>query len=203
MAMDGTFAVGMMPMGREYAWDKKDGSLLVWSKEKQALPVNVTTNRGDFVEAIDEEGKVIAEGGDGDWFYVPVGKKKTRLRFKALPDPKLTPAQIDKARQNITRYLVDGAPYRVDFPDTLPAAIEWMQKKLGEIPKASRAKATCLFDTSMSYGETYPNIEINFSEPETDAEVVRRIKIDRERARIAESKERAQFQNLKSKFCAS
>jgi hypothetical protein len=203
MAIGGKFAVGMMSMGREYAWDKKDNSLLVWSKEKQALPANVTTNRGDFVEAFDESGKLIAEGGDGSWFYVPVTKSKTRLRFKKLPDPELTKADLDKERQTVTRYLLSDKPYNCDLPDTLAGAIKWMENKLAEIPRASRAKASFRFDTTMEYGETYPNIEITFQEHETDKEIIRRVQIERERARIKGNEERAQFLKLKSKLCIS
>lgn len=195
-AFGGKFAVAMTRLGAwKYEWNK-DGTLSIWGDH--ALPITVTTNRGEFIEAVDADGEIVCEGGDGQWFYVPVAKRKTVLRFRQLPDPSLSPADINKARQTVTRYLLSDRPYNCKLPDTVAGVIKWMQKKLAEIPKECRAKASFTFDTTMEYGENYPNIEITYCQPETDAEVVRRVQIGRERARIKDTAERAQFRKLKS-----
>ncbi len=197
-ALNGNFSVAMMRMGEwNYEWNR-DRTLSIWGEAP--FPVDVDTRRGDFIEAVDESGRVVCEGGDGGWFRVPVVKKKTTLRFKKLPNPKLSKAALDKARETVTRYLVSDAPYNLKIPDSLDGAIKWMQGKLKEIPASSRAKASFRFDTSMSYGETYPNIEISYQEPEADAEVIRRIQVDAERTRIKTDADRAKFENLKSRF---
>lgn len=64
----------------------------------------------------------------------------------------------------------------------------------------SVTKSCRTLDTSVEYGETYPNIEISYEEQETDEEVVRRIQIERERARLSELKERGQLKALQSKY---
>lgn len=194
---DGRFMVGMFARFK-YEW-ADDGTLSVWGSA--ASYAHVTTNRGTFVEAVDAEDHLIAEGGDGNWCYVPVGEKPIRLRIKSLPDPELTIKQIDKERQNVTRHLFCDKPY--NLPDTLPAMIEWMKGRLEEIPEACRENTRFSFDTTMEYGETYPEVEITYTEAETNEEVVRRIQIERERARIKEVAEREQLQALQAKFAAA
>lgn len=201
IASDGRFLVGALRVGDwQYEWNK-DGTLSIWGKRD--IRVHVTTYRGDFIQLLDAEDHVLCEGGDGEWFCIEVAKEKRRLRFKKLPDPQLSASALNKARQRVTRYLLSEAPYSCDLPDTLNGVIKWMQKKLAEIPEASRAKASFRFDTTMEYGETYPRIEISYTEPETDDEVIKRVQIERERARIAEGKEREQLSRLRKKFADS
>jgi hypothetical protein len=199
---DGRFYVAMMPLGGfQYDWNK-DGTLGVWSTDKEPRPINVRTNRGVFVEAVDEAGAIIASGGDGNWLWVPLSKKPVRLRYKTLPPAALTRAQLNKARRTVTRYVLDGSPYSdgVKLPDTLTGLIKWTERLLAGIPAKSRAKASFTFDTSSSYGESYAHVEVSYSEPETDAEVIARLQVEAERARIQEASERAELTRLQSKL---
>lgn len=209
MAIGGQFSVSMMRLGDwKHEWNKKDGTLSIWGK---ARAVSVTTNRGEFIEAVDPDGNVLHEGGDGQWFYVPVTKEKTKLRFKKLPDPKLTKAELDKARKSTTvtvadqeRY--DGGPFEfgASYTDgTLDRVIESLEKIRASIPAQYRNKARCEIDSESGYeGSHYAHIEVSYERQETDEEVIERVKIDRERARIMESAERAQLDSLKSKYSA-
>lgn len=198
-ATGGGFFISAMRLG---GWDsrynKKDGSLSVWGDPQR--PINISTHRGDFLEVLNEKGEIISEGGDGNWFWLSVSKSPVKLRFKTLPDPKLSKAELNKQRNKVIRYLLQDAPYNLGIPGTLNGAIKWMQKKLNEIPEASRAKASFQFDATMKYGETYPQITIDYEEMESDAEVIRRIQLERERARIAEINERRQLDALKVKY---
>ena len=194
---DGKFGVGVF-FRAKYEW--KEGGLSVWSDDKKPTPVQVTTNRGTFIEAIDADGNVVVSGGDGNWLYVPVGREPLTLRYKTLPEIALSKSALDKKRMKMTRYLIDDQPYSAGVPDTLPETIKWLQDKLAEIPVASRKKAVCRFDTSMSYGETYPHVEISYEEPETDDEVRLRLQIEAERAAINDAHERAKLAKLKAKY---
>lgn len=195
---NGAFHVGMFSRCK-YQWND-DKTLSVWSAEPKN--VYIQTNRGVFIEALNEAGAVAREGGDGEWFYLPIGKKPLRLRYKKLPDPKLSKRDLEAMRQEVRRCLVSDMPYNLKIPDTLAGAVKWMSAKLDEIPEAARAKASFEFGTTTKHGETYPQIEIAYSEPETDKEVVTRLKIERERNRVADIRERAQFDALKKKLAA-
>ena len=185
----------------QYKWNKRN-TLSVCSKEKECV-LTITTNHGDFVEVVDESGAVINSGGDGAWFHIRLTKSPVNLRFKKLPEPRLSKPDLKKHRKIVTRYLVSNAPYNLKIPNTLTGTINWMKEQSAKIPQASRAKAEFRFATTMEYGETYPNIEISYPEPETDKEVITRLQIEQERDRIRENGERAEFNKLKSKFCAS
>lgn len=199
IASNGSFAV--RALGRDHfkcGW-KKPNQLLVW--DIKDYHVNVETYRGDFIEVVDKNGKVIREGGDGEWFWLEPRKDKVTLRFKKLPDLTLTKNEREKQRKIVTRYLISDAPYSLHIPDTLTGAIAWMQKQLKAVPAAYRSKAKFEFGTTSSYGETYANIEITYPEPETIAELTLRLKIEAERGRILENSERDKFNKLKTKFC--
>jgi len=193
---DGRFSVGAFRQFKS-KWNK-DGTLALWGGA-----AHVMTNPGVFVEVVDRRGAVVDSGGDGQWFYVNPGKARVALRYKKLPDPKLTKAALQAARQKVTRTLVCDSPYSLDMPETLPGAIVWLERKLAEIPEAARAGARCRFDTSTRYGDTYPEFSITYTEPETDDEVRRRVMIERERAARKEAAERQQLAHLKRKFKAA
>ena len=195
-ATDGSFAIGMFT-DFKHRWNE-DKTLTLWRDGKGF--VDVSTNSGTFIEVLDKTGAVINLGGDGQSFYVTLDKKPVTLRYKVLPAIKLSKAEFDKRRQTVTRYLVSDAPYSLKIPGTLAGAIKWLEKKAESIPAASRAKASFEFGTEYRYGESYPNIEISYREPETDKELVTRLQIEAERARIAEEKQRSQFKALKAKF---
>lgn len=194
---DGSFGVAAMRLGGwKPVWRKGIG-LEVGPSDR---PLNVTTNRGVFVEVVNEAGEVVEQGGDGEWFYVSPSDEVRLLRYKTLPDPALTPAQLNKARKTVTRYLVSDMPYNLSIPGTLVGVIKWMEEQLAAIPEASRKNASFRFDTSMEYGETYPNVEITYSEKETDEEVIRRVQIERERDELTEIGERARLADLQAKY---
>jgi hypothetical protein len=186
-----------------YEWNKdKTLSVCENPKSKYQMPaLSVTTGRGDFIEVLDDAGKVILEGGGGEWCYVPISKKPVRLRFKKLPEPKLTKAEMDKARRIVTRYLCSDSPYSLGLDTKLADAISILQKKLQEVPKAYRDTAEIEFRNRSEYGEGYENVAITWREPETDAELIYRLKVEAEHARIGSEKERAQFKKLRAKFC--
>ena len=199
MVFDGKFAIGMMPEFN-FKWNT-DNSLSVWAKGKAIYPfADVSTYSGTFIEAVDTSGTVIASGGDGQRFEIPITKAPIVVRIKALPKITLIKAELEKRRQVVTRYLVSDAPYSLKIPDKLAGVIKWLEKQAKAIPEASRAKARFRFDTTMEHGETYPNIEITYEEPETDKELITRLQIEAERARIAEEEQRSQFEALKTKF---
>lgn len=200
MAVNGKFLIGMLH-DFQYKWNK--GNTLSVRSKGSGCVLNITTNRGDFVEVVDESGSVINSGGDGEWFNIRLTKKPVNLRFKELTKVNLSKSDMEKHRRVVTRYLVSGMPYDLNIPDTFQGTIEWMQKQLIAIPQASRAEAVFRFATTMEYGETYPNIEITYSELETNKEIAARLQIETERARITENVERAKFRELKSKFCAT
>ena len=186
-----------------YEWNK-DKTLSVWEnpKAKYKVPaVTVQTGRGDFIEGLDENDKVIFEGGGGQWCHVPIGKKPTRLRFKKLPEPSLTKSEMDKARNIVTRCLYSDGPYSLGLNAKLSEAIAILQKKLQEVPKDHRDTAEIEFRIRHEYGESYENVAITWREPETDAELIYRLKVEAEHARIGTEKEKAQFKKLRAKFC--
>lgn len=198
-ATNGNFLVSAIRIGSwKYKWNK-DHTLSIWDSGGRDH-VHIVTNSGDFIEAVDKQGSLVSEGGDGDLFLLPIGKQPVRLRFKKLPDPQLSSAFLDKHRQRVVRYLLQDKPYNCGIPDTLSGTIQWMQKQLAQIPKASRAKASFGFDTTTEYGETYPQLEITYQEMESDDEVVMRVQVERERARIRELGERKELERLEAKY---
>jgi hypothetical protein len=205
-AHDGSFGVAMGGFDSFlYGWGKdKTLSLKANPKAKYKRPsVSIETGRGDFIEAIDEKGNVVSEGGGGQWYYVEIGKALITLRFKTLPKPDLTKAQMDKARRRVTRHLYSDSPYSLGVNTKLSAAIELLQKKLVEVPKAYRHTAEIEFGSRTSYGESYEHVEITWTEPETDEELLYRLKVEAEHKRRSTENERAQFKKLRDKFCAA
>lgn len=203
-ASDGSFGVSMGGLdGFLSSWNKdKTLSIRENPKAKYKMPaVTVQTGRGDFIEALDEKGNIVYEGGGGEWFYIPIGKSPLKLRFKKLPESKLTKAEKDKARKIVTRYLYSDSPYSLGIDAKLSEAISILQKKLQEVPAAFRNTAEIEFRNRSSYGESYENVEITWQEPETDDELIYRLKVDAEHKRIKSEKEREQFKKLRAKFC--
>jgi hypothetical protein len=202
--IDGSFAVSML-RNAKYAWNK-DGSLVL---KDIKTPLNVTTFRGTFVELVNSKGDVLQEGGDGEWLWLPESKVTVTLRHKALADPKLSKAQIAKVRRKTTVHVVnqecyDGGPinFGASYTDgTLLKVIASFQKVLTSIPKEYRKKARCQIDSESGYeGSHYASVRIEYTRPENDDEVVERVKIERERERLAKRAKQAQFEQLKSEL---
>lgn len=201
-ATNGSFAVAAMGfVSYKTAWNK-DKTLSVWEvdgKYKTGVVV-VQTGRGDFIEAINDVGDVVWQGGDGEWCHVPISKKPIRLRFRKLPRPGLSKHGFEKARRKVTRYLVSDSPYSAGIQGKLTGSIKWMNKKLLEIPKDCRASAQIEFRNRHEYGESYEHVEITFQQPETDDELMWRLTVEAERARVALAEKKASFEKLKSEL---
>lgn len=191
-----SIAVGALARFK-YEWT--EGGLSVVADDEGPPGIFVRTYRGVFAEVV-RDGKVTQSFGDGDMDIVRLSATPLLIRTKKLAVPDLSPADISAARQIVKRYLVDDRPYNLDIPATLAGMVGWVEDKLAEIPEAARAEATFEFGTSYEYGETYPNIEITYSEPETDDEVIARLTLERERNRVAKEKDMAAFARLKAKY---
>lgn len=186
----------------KYTWTV-DGLVLQAKKKAEDWQrlVSVMTHQGQFIETLDEDGNVVYEGGDGEWYDVELPKKGSRiLRHKILPDPELSKKELDKNRNTVTRTLLHDAPYSLDIPEGLNDFILWLQNKLLEVPKECRASATAEIDTEYEYGESYPRFTIEYKQKESDEEVIERVQIARERRRIQEAKEKAELNALKEKY---
>lgn len=192
------FAVAAIRQDFKYKWVKPN-NLKIWELAPQG--VHVQAHPGIFVEAVNKAGDVVCDGGDGQMLYVPPIPGELILRIKKLPTPSLSKSQLEKLRGKVTRYLVCDAPYSLHIPDSMDGVIQWMKKKLQAIPKHARKTARFRFDTENSYGETYPRIEITYSEAETDAELTDRLKIEAERDRLNEVSDRQRLIELKRKYC--
>lgn len=205
-ATDGSFSVALGGLDSFlYGWNK-DKTLSVCknpkSKYKHSL-VSIQTNHGDFIEATDEAGGVVWQGGDGEWCHVPIGKKPIKLRFRRLPKPTLSKRDMEKARQKVKRLLVSDSPYSLGVPDSLEKAIAWMKAKLAEVPKAARKTAKIDFHSRSSYGESYDNIAITYTEPETDDELVWRLTVEAERGRVNLARKKQKLASLKAELESS
>ena len=193
LAQDGKFMVGLGFNTAEYRWNK-DKTLTIWVKGKSPGMATVAAYGGTFVEALDAKGNVVAESGDQGRMFLTVTKSPLTLRIKQLPKPKLTKGELDKKRSKVTRYLVSDAPYSIEgLPGTVSGMIRWLEKQLKAIPGKSRTTAKFEFTTEYEYGESYPRINITYEEPETDAELIKRLQVDAERGRLAEKCERAKL----------
>lgn len=178
-------------------WNK-DGSLVVWSQTPTHAVIS--TPRGVFFEAVSSDGRAVKSGGDGSLDFVEIGKVKITLKRKALPDPKLSRSEIEATRKVVRRTLIADRPYSLNLPEKLSEFSDWLNAKSAEIPADCRDSTRIEFTTTTEYGETYPELRIEYDQSETDDEVVRRVQIDRERSRIAEAGQRAEFKRLQKKF---
>lgn len=203
-ATRGSFSIAMSGLdGFLYKWNK-DKTLSIWENKKAKYKtgaVSIQTNSGDFIEAVDGSGKVVWQGGDGEWCHIPLAKEPFHLRFRSLPKPEMSKAAYEKARRKVTRYLVSDSPYSAGIQGKLTDAIAWMNKKLSEIPKAYRTTAEIEFRNRHEYGDSYEHVEITYQEPETDEELTFRLTVEAERARVAAAKRKAKFNELKTEFC--
>ena len=178
----------------------EDGWLSVWAENDERPYVMVMSQRGLYIEIADEAGNKIGEFGDGAYHHIDISKRVMMRRID-LPDPKLSPEELDAERRSVTRTLVEDAPYSIDgFPGGLRDMISWLGERLEEIPEDCRDSASVEFDTTMEYGETYPNFRIEYEQPETDDEVIYRVKVQRKRDEQADMAERAEFERLKAKL---
>ena len=181
-----------------YKWDKKSRGLLVWAGDGDFNHTTVETDRGQFIEAVDATGAIIKEGGDGHWFNLDLSAEPILLRHKTLPSLELPASRLAYARQTVTRWAYCDGPSAL--PATFSGVIAWMQERLAEIPAECRESARFRFGTTAEYGETSPEIEITYSQKESDEEVTRRIQIETERARLTEAADRKQLATLQKRY---
>jgi hypothetical protein len=97
---------------------------------------------------------------------------------------------MEKERKNNKRVVWDGHIY--DLPSDLGAAIAFLQEQMEKIPAEARP------DACLDINDT--DVEIRFWAPETDDELVGRLKVQAQRRRIAEETEREQFKRLQEKY---
>lgn len=202
-----TFMLGMGLGDYKYA-AAKDGSLVL-TAGKHNYPLNVTTNRGTFLEVVDKNGAVIQDGGDGSWLFLTLGKDPITLRYKTLATPKMDKRQIKKARKSTTVYVVRQQRYDTG-PINFGASYEngsflkvlnSFKAALANIPAKYRANACCQIDSEGGYeGSHYASVEITYNRPETDAEVLSRVKVEAEQNRLATENKKVQLKKLKSEL---
>lgn len=180
-----------------------DGGLSIKAGKGGSDLFMLLTGCGDFLEVLDNKGAVKSLVGDGGWETIKVGASGVTLRPKKLPDLGLSKAQILSKTETVTRYLVSDKPYNVGLPETLPKLIKWLEKKLSQIPEKSRKTASVSFDTTVEYGETYPQFEISYQESETYKEIVRRLQIEAQRLEITKAAQIKQFNRLKAELEAA
>ena len=192
----------MMDHGNFHYEANGDGSLSFWTSEGNAY-VSAWAAPGVFLEVLNEGGEIVKEGGDLRDLWIEASESPLKLRYKKLPNPKLSKSELDSQRNTVTRTLVSDMPHSLGIPDTVSGAIEWLRERLAEVPEGCQESAEVSFDTEMSYGETYPNCRITYRQPETDKEVIQRIQVSRETLRLEERRERAKLEQLKAKFEAA
>lgn len=193
------FFFAATPFNEGWTWDyNEDGSLNICVNPGGGL-LSITCAEGMYLEIDDEAGttvKTIFPSTLGD--LVSLQEGNYALKKVVAPDPKLSDAEIETARGTVTETIFNDLPYEI--PDKLAGCIEWFQGKLQEVPEELRDTAEVSFDTRTEYGETYDNVCITYERPETDAEVVQRVKIERQRKDIEEAKRKAVFDHLKAEF---
>lgn len=158
--------------------------------------VLIATCKGVFVEILSDN-SIVETIGDDDRGALHGG---CSARIKTLPDPGLTAQQIDENRKEVRRTVADRHVHGLDIPDKLTSAIAWFQERLNEIPDDCRDSATLDIGQDWECGETYANLAIKFYQPESDEEVINRIKIENERKRLSEQGARAEYEALKQRF---
>lgn len=101
-------------------------------------------------------------------------------------------------RGSVTVGLFNDTPH--DMPERLCDAIAWLQDFLDQVPKKFQRTAEVSFGTRYEYGESYTDLEIKYTRPETDEEwATRREELD-ERIRRQEQRARADYERLKKAF---
>ncbi len=83
---------------------------------------------------------------------------------------------------------------------TLPEFIDWLGKKLGEIPEPCRDKSdVTIYDENM-YGESYARLKISYLRPETAEERKDRLATERNREEFTRRREIQTLAALKAKY---
>lgn len=158
-------------------------------------------------EAVDQNGNTL---GWGKQFPVWPIRKGTTVAVKPIKPPreKPTAAEIDGARQT-TRVVVadqeqyDGGP--IDFggysDGSLLRVIGALQVVLDSIPAEFRASARCEINSTGGYeGSHSAHVEVTYTRPETDEEVVARLEEQSIVAMMKEREGRAQLAQLQAKY---
>lgn len=86
------------------------------------------------------------------------------------------------------------------IPYNLAEAITWLQRHLVAIPEEYRASATIDINSTGYYDSQYAQIKIGYVRPENNEEVAGRVAAAQWAIKIAEDREREQFERLRAKF---
>lgn len=131
------------------------------------------------------------------------------MRRIAPPQTKFSASEINKARRETRISVLDEEQYDggtfnfgASYTDgTLQTVLDSLIAIRDSIPKQYRSKARCNIDSSSGYeGSHYAHIEVSYDRPETDDEVVTRLQDEATETMIRERNERAQLEQLKSKY---
>ena len=105
-------------------------------------------------------------------------------------------------RQMKTITVFDKERYDGEWPPE-PAMefLAWMNAKILTIPAEYLHKATVELSSSSGYDDChYPRITIEYERPESDDEMADRTRTNDRERKARESRERAQYEELKKKF---
>lgn len=174
-----------------FTWHKDEKMMEVRAQKGAPSYFIVETRPATFVHAKNEAGEE-QETGDGGRLYLKIEPDSVwQLRIVELPLPKMTPKQMEKARRTKKRF---GHEYHVyEMPENVLGLIASLQEKLAEVPEPFRDDATFEFDGEHRF-------QILYWSPETDDELIDRLKIEAQRQRMAAAAERAQLQRLQEKY---
>lgn len=172
-------------------------------EEAQSLQVAAVR----YYEAVDASGARVAAGRQ----FQLLANKGDKITFRRVKSPrsKFSKAEIAKARKKKTVTVVDQDRYDVgafcfgaSYTDgTLRKVIATLKAIEATIPAKFRASARCGIDSRGGYeGDHFAHIEVSYSRPETDAEVVERIQQEMIGAHLQQEAEQAEYERLKAKL---
>lgn len=164
-----------------------------------AARLQVMSERLSEVE-IDGE---VKESGTYIIFYVDRGQT---VAFREVKGPKLKfeADKIDKARSSLTETVLhqeeyDGGAFQ--FHGKLDAVIRSLEAIRKKVPEKYRKTARCKIESTGCYeGSHYATIEVTYRRPETDKEVIERLRQAATAKMLCEREERQRLETLKAKY---
>jgi len=79
-------------------------------------------------------------------------------------------------------------------------AIAWFQNKINSIPNEFQKDATIEFDSVERYGSSYATIEISYTRPETEAEIIEAKHAEEMKKQIIQAEELKTLKLLQEKY---
>lgn len=136
-------------------------------------------------------------------FYVDRGQT-VGLREVKGPKLKLEADKINKARSSVTETVLhqeeyDGGAFQ--FHGKLDAVIRSLEAIRKKAPEKYRKTARCKIESTGDYeGSHYATIEVTYRRPETDKEVIERLRQAATAKMLCEREERQRLETLKAKY---